>query len=198
MRRANGQTDGRTPYRYIDSVPAIPANPQQPSAVGVWTDRLTDSIPLHRLCSGHTSKPAAAECGGRMGQTDGRTPYRYIDTVPQTCAAPISRCMFSFTCTLTTRHCPHSPTALLCAVQQSIDISFRPRRSCKVCGQRRTDGRTDTRQMHRPCCAYFAGGVSKADGNAVVPSRRLVVVVNAFSHALVNRLHTTHSSRKKT
>ena len=25
------------------------------------------------------SKPAAAECGGRMGQTDGRTPYRYID-----------------------------------------------------------------------------------------------------------------------
>jgi len=25
------------------------------------------------------SKPAAAECGGRMGQTDVRTPYRYID-----------------------------------------------------------------------------------------------------------------------
>ena len=72
----------------------LPGPQQQTDSSGVrranGTERLTDSVPLHRLCSGHTStsKPAAAECGGRMGQTDGRTPYRYIDSVPATPANP--------------------------------------------------------------------------------------------------------------
>jgi len=30
------------------------------------------------------SKPAACCCSGRMGQTHGRTPYRYVDPAPHT------------------------------------------------------------------------------------------------------------------
>ena len=47
--------------------------------------------------------------------------------------------------TLTTWHCPHSPAALLCAVQQSTDISWPQQQTL------RTDRRTVAGQMHRPC-----------------------------------------------
>jgi len=38
----------------------------------------------------HSSKIAAAACGGRMGQTDRRTPYRYRDPASHMRAVPIS------------------------------------------------------------------------------------------------------------
>ena len=51
--------------------------------------------------------------------------------------------------TLTTWHCPHSPPAHRAAVRRAaIDRYLLPAR---------TDGRTDARQMHRPCSAYYAG-----------------------------------------
>ena len=191
-----GQTDGRTPYRYTDSVPPTAANPQQRSAAGEWdrqtdglrtvtqtlfrphqqtrssgvrrasgTDRLTDTVPLHRLCSANL-RSANKSVHVQL--------HVYADNAPLPAFA-------------------HRAAVRRAAIDRYLLPAAPQLQSLRT----ETDGRTDTRQMHRPCCAYFAGGVSKADGTAVVPSRRLVVVVNAFSHALVNRLHTTHSSRKK-
>ena len=51
--------------------------------------------------------------------------------------------------TLTTWHCPHSPPAHRAAVRRAAIDRYLP--------PARTDGRTDARQMHRPCSAYYAG-----------------------------------------
>jgi len=65
--------------RYILAAGHTAANPQQRSATREW-DRQTDSKPAAAECSarmGQTdrqtdSKPAAAECSARMGKTDGQ------------------------------------------------------------------------------------------------------------------------------
>jgi len=55
--------------------------------------------------------------------------------------------VFSFLRSLTTWHYPHSHAALLCAVQQSIDVAWRPDLQQQTCSSwfaavdRRTDGR---------------------------------------------------------
>ena len=54
---------------------------------------------------------------------------------------------------------PYQHAALLCAVQQSIDIYCMPGYSSKVCccgpcWDRQTKRRADARQMHRLCSAY--------------------------------------------
>ena len=67
--------------------------------------------------------------------------------------------------TLTTWHCPHSPAARRAAVRRAaIDRYVVPAGStlhssqvcCREpCWDRRTDGQTDARQMHRPRSAYY-------------------------------------------
>ena len=67
--------------------------------------------------------------------------------------------------TLTTWHCPHSPAARRAAVRRAaIDRYVVPAgstlHSSKVCCRepcwdRRTDGQTDARQMHRPRSAFY-------------------------------------------
>ena len=57
------------------------------------------------------------------------------------------------------------------AVQQSTDISWPPgpkQQTCSSGGRightdRQTDGRTDARQFHKTCCAYFAGSVKYSE-----------------------------------
>jgi len=42
----------------------------------------------------HSNKPAASCCSGRVGQTDGQTPYRFIDPASHTMrAVPIKSCI---------------------------------------------------------------------------------------------------------
>jgi len=56
----------------------------------------------------------------------------------------------SYYSTLTTLHCPQSPAKLLCAVQQSIDISRRPGKATSAAvAHGRADGRTDRRTPDR-------------------------------------------------
>jgi len=86
--RTMGQTDGRTPDRYVD-----PAPHTLPAFAAVRRCRCRSISPARTALS---SKPAARFCCDRMmgqadGQTDGRTPDRYLDPAAHaTRAVPVT------------------------------------------------------------------------------------------------------------
>jgi len=82
-------------------------------------------------CWAHSSKSAAAECGRQVGQTDGRTPYRYIDPAPGS--------VNNRKCCRVTRtageklHCSHGGTRTSCLVLVVFIIDATVRRCVCVC-----------------------------------------------------------------
>ena len=118
--------------------------------------------------------------------------------------------VFSFLRTLTTWHYPLSPAAaphaaLLCALQQSIDISCLPGPLRQTCSSgyaavgpwwdRQTGRRTDARQMHRPCSAEYedsANNLCVSAGGLVVHHYSFI----AFDISLILLMNkwTNHST----
>ena len=70
------------------------------------------------------------------------------------CIPPTQQDYVQLLRTLTTWHCPHSPTARRCCSNQSISPARRAHREVSHTG---TDRRTDTVPFHRPCSADYAG-----------------------------------------
>jgi len=67
---------------YAENVPLPPFLPAFAACApccGLLLLRRRSISPARRA---HSNKPAAAACGARMGQIDGRTSYRYIDPAP--------------------------------------------------------------------------------------------------------------------
>ena len=107
--------------------------------------------------------------------------------------------MCSYLCTLTTCHCPHSPTAAAAIDRYLMPPAHSSKPAVAACGGRRpdgtdkqSDGQTDARQLHRPFSTYYAGSANKKILFVFLKKHRLTNIKSSISKYGANLQETTN------